>query len=282
MGLSGWISTALNDWDSDGCNDSLEDLDDDNDGFLDTEDNCVKSDMNSNHGGSDGDLDDDGCLDASEDMDIDNDGIENGLDNCQDNPTSDWVSTILEDVDQDGCHDDYEDADDDNDGVLDSFDNCPNSISSGLDIDNDGCIDDIEDDDDDGDGIPDSRDNCPNGLVNWVSNKKTDADRDGCMDSIEDTNVEMSITQLLSSSSVITASIFSIIIVLLSGLVLVQRSRRSPIAPDYTDEIIERHNKGVWKEDDSEKRMNDLKQVGYSPEVARAIVQNENQFSEES
>ena len=282
MGLSGWVSTALNDWDSDGCNDYLEDLDDDNDGFLDTEDNCVKSDMNSNHGGSDGDLDDDGCLDVSEDMDIDNDGIENGLDNCQDNPTSDWVSTILEDVDQDGCHDDYEDADDDNDGVLDSFDNCPNSISSGLDIDNDGCIDDIEDDDDDGDGIPDSRDNCPNGLVNWVSNKKTDADRDGCMDSIEDTNVEMSITQLLSSSSVINASIFSIIIVLLSGLVLVQRSRRSPIAPDYTDEIMERHNKGVWKEDDSEKRMNDLKQVGYSPEVARAIVQNENQFSEES
>ena len=44
--------------------------------------------MNSNHGGSDGDLDDDGCLDASEDMDIDNDGIDNEIDNCQDNPTS--------------------------------------------------------------------------------------------------------------------------------------------------------------------------------------------------
>ena len=32
---------------------------------------------------------------------------------------------------------------------------------------------------------------------------------------------------------------------------------------------------------DPEKRMDDLRQVGYSPEVARAIVQNENQFSEE-
>ena len=148
-----------------------------------------------------------------------------------DNPASGWISTILEDIDQDGCHDDYEDADDDNDGILDSFDNCPNSISSGLDIDSDGCIDDIEDDDDDGDGIPDSRDNCPNGLVNWISNKKTDADRDGCMDSIEDNNVEMSIAQLLSSSSVITVGIFSTVIVLLSSLVLVQRSRaRSPLS----------------------------------------------------
>ena len=239
--------------------------------------------MNSNPEDSNGDLDDDGCLDASEDMDIDNDGIDNDQDNCQDNPTSGWISTILEDIDQDGCHDDYEDADDDNDGILDSFDICPNSISSGLDIDSDGCIDDIEDDDDDGDGIPDSRDNCPNGLVNWISNKKTDADRDGCMDSIEDNNIEMSIAQLLSSSSVITVGIFSTVIVLLSSLVLVQRSRnRSTIAPDYTDEILERESKSVvWNEDDSEKRMNDLKQVGYSPEVARAIVQNENQFSEE-
>ena len=282
MGLSGWISTTMNDWDADGCNDSLEDTDDDNDGFLDVEDNCVRSDMSPNHGGSDSDLDDDGCLDASEDMDTDNDGIENELDNCQDNPASDWVSTILEDVDQDGCHDDYEDSDDDNDGVLDSFDDCPNSIYSGLDIDNDGCTDDIEDYDDDGDGISDSRDSCPNGLVNWISNKKTDADRDGCMDSIEDNNIEMSITQLLTSSSVVSAGIFSIVIVLLSGLVLAQRNRnRNKIAPDYTDEITERERKSAWVENDSEKRMSDLKKVGYSPEVARAIVQNENQFTEE-
>jgi hypothetical protein len=102
------------------------------------------------------------------------------------------------------------------------------------------------------------------------------------MDAIEDNNIEMSITRLLSSSSVVTAGIFSIVIVLLSGLVLVQRSRnRTTIAPDYTDEIIDRQRKIIWDEDDSEKRMNDLKKVGYSPEVARAIVQNENQFSEE-
>ena len=118
--------------------------------------------------------------------------------------------------------------------------------------------------------------------MNWISNKKTDADRDGCMDSIEDNNIEMSITQLLTSSSVVSAGIFSIVIVLLSGLVLAQRNRnRNKIAPDYTDEITERERKSAWVENDSEKRMSDLKKVGYSPEVARAIVQNENQFTEE-
>ena len=57
----------------------------------------------------------------------------------------------------------------------------------------------------------------------------------------------------------------------------------SPRSNEYTtDEILDRESKRVlWTEDDSEKRMNDLKQVGYSPEVARAIVQNENQFTEE-
>ena len=282
MGLSDWISTTLNDWDSDGCNDSLEDNDDDNDGFLDTEDNCVRSEMYSDSGNSDGDLDNDGCLDDTEDLDIDNDGIENDLDNCQDNPSSSWISTISEDVDQDGCHDEYEDADDDNDGILDNFDNCPNSISSGLDIDQDGCIDDVEDSDDDGDGIPDSRDNCPTGLINWISNKETDSDRDGCMDSIEDENIEMSIVQLMTSSSVITAGIFSIIIVFLSGLVLVQRNRyKIKTAPDYTDEISNKFDERSWVEEDSEKRVDNLKLVGYSPEVANAIVENENNLLEE-
>ena len=282
MGLSDWISTTLNDWDSDGCNDSLEDNDDDNDGFLDSEDNCVRSEMYSDSGNSDGDLDNDGCLDDTEDLDIDNDGIENDLDNCQDNPSSNWISTISEDVDQDGCHDEYEDADDDNDGILDNFDNCPNSISSGLDIDQDGCIDDVEDSDDDGDGIPDSRDNCPTGLINWISNKETDSDRDGCMDSIEDENIEMSIVQLMTSSSVVTAGIFSIIIVFLSGLVLVQRNRYNiKTAPDYTDEISNKLAERSWVEDDSEKRVDNLKLVGYSPEVANAIVENENNLLDE-
>ena len=276
MGVSDWSSSTINDWDLDGCNDLLEDLDDDNDGFLDTQDNCVRSEMNTNTGGSDGDLDNDGCLDDYEDNDNDNDGIDNEFDNCQDNPSSGWISSVIEDADRDGCHDDNEDADDDNDGVLDSFDNCPNSIQSGLDLDNDGCIDDTEDSDDDGDGIPDSKDNCPNGLTNWQSSKSTDLDRDGCMDSIEDDNIERSIFQLATSNSIMTAGIFSITMVLLAGLVLVQRNKpKISGLSDYTDKIQNSLNRDYEFEENTNQKLVNLTKVGYSPEVAHAIVENE-------
>jgi hypothetical protein len=274
MGATGWTSSTLNDWDLDGCNDVLEDLDDDNDGFLDTKDNCIRSLMNAD---SKIDLDNDGCLDDYEDQDLDNDGIDNEVDNCQDNPSLDWVSSIAEDADSDGCHDENEDVDDDNDGVLDSFDQCPNSIGSGLDIDNDGCIDDTEDFDDDGDGISDSKDNCPNGLTNWISSKSTDLDRDGCMDSIEDDNIEVSVFQLLSSNSVMTAGIFSITMVLLAGLVLLQRNKpRIGEFTDQTEKIQQSMKRDFWSEERNDQKLNDLTKVGYSPEVALAIVQNEN------
>ena len=279
MGVSDWSSSTINDWDLDGCNDFLEDLDDDNDGFLDTEDNCVRSKMYATTGNSDGDLDNDGCLDDSEDRDNDNDGIDNEFDNCQDNPYSDWVSVISEDMDRDGCHDDNEDADDDNDGILDSFDNCPNSIQSGLDLDNDGCIDDAEDSDDDGDGIPDTKDNCPNGLTNWQSSKSTDIDGDGCMDSIEDDNIEMSILQLATSNSVMTAGIFSITMVLLAGLVLVQRNRpKTAKSNDYTNEFENTLKIDSHFEESNNQKLEDLTKVGYSPEVAHAIMENENRI----
>ena len=279
MGVSDWSSSTINDWDLDGCNDFLEDLDDDNDGFLDTEDNCVRSKMYATTGNSDGDLDNDGCLDDSEDRDNDNDGIDNEFDNCQDNPSSDWVSVISEDMDRDGCHDDNEDADDDNDGILDSFDNCPNSIQSGLDLDNDGCIDDAEDSDDDGDGIPDTKDNCPNGLTNWQSSKSTDIDGDGCMDSIEDDNIEMSILQLATSNSVMTAGIFSITMVLLAGLVLVQRNRpKMAKSNDYTNEFENTLKIDSHFEESNNQKLEDLTKVGYSPEVAHAIMENENRI----
>jgi hypothetical protein len=236
-------------------------------------------------GNSDGDLDNDGCLDDLEDEDIDNDGIDNGLDNCQDNPSSGWVSTITEDADRDGCHDANEDADDDNDGVLDNFDQCPNSLESGLDMDNDGCHDLTEDFDDDGDGILDSRDNCPNGLTNWQSSKSTDIDRDGCMDSIEDDNIEMSIIQLFSSNSAITAGIFSMGMILLVGLILVQRNR--PKIRQFSDDtedvnaIFEKQFQD-WNNENTDQKLDDLTKVGYSPEVALAIIENEKKIIEDS
>ena len=102
------------------------------------------------------------------------------------------------------------------------------------------------------------------------------------MDSIEDENIEMSIVQLMTSSSVITAGIFSIIIVFLSGLVLVQRNRyKIKTAPDYTDEIMHNLMRGHGLKKILKKRVDNLKLVGYSPEVAHAIVEKENNLLDE-
>ena len=98
----GWISTAITDYDGDGCkDDDAEEDDDDNDGIPDVDDDCP--------GGLVGwtssaltDHDSDGCQDSSsEDDDDDNDDVINSLDDCK-------TGVLL-------C----EDPDDDNDGVLD-------------------------------------------------------------------------------------------------------------------------------------------------------------------
>jgi len=52
-------------------------------------------------------------------------------------------------------------------------------------------------------------------------------------------------------------------------------------APDYTDEISNKFDERSWVEEDSEKRVDNLKLVGYSPEVAHAIVENENNLLDE-
>ena len=44
-GESTWISSIMNDYDSDGCQDNSEDLDDDNDGVDDNYDNCPTGSM---------------------------------------------------------------------------------------------------------------------------------------------------------------------------------------------------------------------------------------------
>jgi len=274
MGMSDWSSTILNDWDSDGCNDVSEDSDDDNDGFSDSKDHCQRSVMNPE---DTTDLDNDGCYDFVEDTDLDNDGIESSIDNCEQNPTSGWISTITEDADRDGCHDSTEDADDDGDGILDGYDNCLGGNIVFNDLDQDGCDDETQDLDDDGDGIPDSRDKCPTGITNWNSNKKNDMDRDGCMDATEDSNVQMSMIQLLTSNSVITAGIVSMTVILLAALVLVQRKR--PVvrgAQDHTARVESMIDED-WDTERQpvEKKIEDLTDIGYSPEVARAILENE-------
>ena len=165
-----WNSNQNTDYDSDGCRDITEDLDDDNDGIADYEDGCFSvvgwiSDSAS-------DYDTDGCHDLEEDDDDDDDSIEDYIDSCPKGYLG-WISTPNNDWDGDGCHDFIEDSNDDQDDYDDDFDSCPLGeiywiADSNNDFDQDGCHDLFEDDDDDNDGIMDYNstgdmlDQCPN------------------------------------------------------------------------------------------------------------------------
>ena len=84
------------DYDTDGCQDnSLEDLDDDNDGVNDDLDSCELGDLGWTSSDST-DWDSDGCQDASdEDLDDDNDFQGDDEDDCDPdsgvNSDTDWV-----------------------------------------------------------------------------------------------------------------------------------------------------------------------------------------------
>jgi len=272
-GMLGWISTPLNDWDSDGCHDDFEDNDDDGDGLPDWSDDCIRSSTSPQ---SHIDADGDGCDDNTEDADLDNDGIESAFDNCEDDPTSDWVSTLASDYDSDGCEDSV-DFDDDGDGVFDVDDQCPTSISLNSDYDRDGCDDETEDWDDDGDGVPDTSDSCPLGLINWDSSSDSDIDGDGCMDSLEDDHVSGRILHTMRSNAFMILIISSVTALMLAGMVLsVQRGRGRPEFADQTWAVNDAMRSEAPQDPPAvEKQVRDLSDLGYSPEVAQAIVENE-------
>ena len=273
-GMLGWTSTPLNDWDSDGCNDAHEDSDDDGDGNPDSDDDCIRSAVGAD---SHTDNDGDGCDDYTEDNDLDNDGIESTFDNCEGDPTSGWISTISNDYDRDGCDDKTEDWDDDGDGVLDVDDQCLTSMTVNSDYDRDGCDDETEDWDDDGDGVPDSADSCPLGMINWDSNSDNDIDGDGCMDSIEDNQVSGKILHTLRSNAFMTLIIGSLTVLMLAGMVLsTRRGRGRNDLADQTWSVEESmHSEPSLSPETPEKQVRDLSDLGYSPEVAKAIVENE-------
>ena len=182
-GDSDWISSNATDHDGDGCKDSTEDIDDDNDGHLDVYDLCPTGYM----GNDTVDHDGDGCDDRYEDSDIDGDGVENQFDDCPDGAMH-WDSS--EDHDGDGCRDSDEDDNDDGDPYLDDDDDCPSGVTwwddLSFDYDYDGCHDLQEDDDDDNDGVSDVDDLCHEGAIDWVSSETLDWDGDGCRDFVED------------------------------------------------------------------------------------------------
>ena len=185
----GWSPGALTDYDSDGCRDAGEDLDDDNDGICDV-------DGPGSYGQS--------ILCAASPTLADECAKGNLL----------WSSTAITDYDTDGCRDAGEDPDDDNDEICDTgaaatygdsnqmecrasstaTDECPAptgnlgwiSDQATTDNDEDGCQDSGEDLDDDEDGIGDGFDDCSAGTVGWAPGSATDYDSDGCRDAGED------------------------------------------------------------------------------------------------
>ena len=196
------------DSDSDGiCNHV--DLDDDNDGFSDTDEaiNCgenndplnpadvpTDTDGDQTCDGLDDDDDNDGYLDANdwaptdpnEWLDTDGDGTGNNADfdddgdswadiretECGYDPLS--ASSTPPDFDSDNECDEL-DYDDDNDGYLDTQDWAPLDASEWVDTDGDG-VGDNADDDDDGDGYADDIDWAPLDSNEWLD---TDGDEIG-------------------------------------------------------------------------------------------------------
>lgn len=195
-GQANWASTQdfddpanSSDWDRDGCQDSSEDSDMDNDGISNDVDSCPRSAYQPPRptwqSDSITDVDGDGCRDADEDSDDDGDGFDDVSDDC---PTTVGTSTLGEE----GC------LDSDGDAWSDNFDDCPNQAGNSTlggknacpDQDGDGWAD-VDDDfvnepsqwsDADGDGYGDNSegitpDDCP-----AVSGTST-LDRMGCLDS---------------------------------------------------------------------------------------------------
>jgi len=198
-GDTGWTSNSSTDYDGDGCRDSTEDSDDDNDFLNDTDEATLGTNSTNPDTDDDGYLDglDDFPLDSSEWLDTDDDGIGNNADADDDNDG--WSDSaeyycqtdslngtdIPGDNDVDGnC--DYTDTDDDNDGTQDSEDDFPFDSGADTDTDGDGMPNTLianytgnltEDFDDDNDGWNDTAEvDCGN---DPLSNSSTPVDTDG-------------------------------------------------------------------------------------------------------
>ena len=154
-----WTSTVINDYDQDGCHDSLTDFDDDEDGVDDADDSCPQGVIRWSSN-STADYDGDGCSDFSEDDDDDNDAVPDPIDNCQTGIIG--VASPGQDNDNDGCIDSVEDVDDDDDEVLDTNDLCPRTLF-GQQVGITGCSQYQLDDD--LDGIPNAIDLCQNTIA---------------------------------------------------------------------------------------------------------------------
>ena len=156
-GEIGWTSSLETDYDGDGCNDDLEDPDDDNDGMHDNLDNCPKGIMVWTV--LTVDVDEDGCRDIDEDLDDDNDGVNDSEDlyPLDPNEWADSDSDSYPDNSDAFPFDPSEWSDYDGDGTGDNSDLFPFDGTEWADHDGDGTGDNA-DLDDDNDGIIDDYD----------------------------------------------------------------------------------------------------------------------------
>ena len=195
--------------------------DDDGDGVLNTDDNCLAV-SNPDQDDIDGDLIGDAC-DNQDNSDTDSDNVEAFEDNCPDDANTDQT-----DLDGDGRGDAC-DSDRDGDGVLNDQDDFPDDFSESVDTDGNGIgnnadtdddgdtwtdareracgtdpLDfndepadfdgdrecDILDSDDDEDGVPDTLDRCPETPVSPPSAAQVNVAADGCIDADGDGHSE--------------------------------------------------------------------------------------------
>ena len=182
-----WTSTQdfdnpanSSDWDRDGCKDSSEDDDMDNDGVDNNFDLCQRSSYSPPRPTwvSDAitDFDGDGCRDSDEDPDDDGDGFDDAEDDC---PTTVGTSTLGET----GC------IDTDGDEWSDTFDDCPLQAGNSTLGGKNACPDS------DGDGWSNDDDAFDMDPTQWA-----DTDGDGYGDNTEGSNPDECPTQVGTST----------------------------------------------------------------------------------
>lgn len=211
--LNIWISSTLTDHDGDGCQDSVNDYDDDADSVLDINDYCPIGYVGWANESSELDHDGDGCHDLFEDDDDDADGFDDDEDYCPKGLVG--ISSGGQDEDMDGCIDSAEDDDDDNDGVVDLIDQCPRTPKLTM-VSGSGCSQYQLDDDND--GVVNAEDICLN------SKEDVAVDEQGC----EKLVVTKAPTQNESESSLFNLTNFLFLLALLMGVAALYISTMKP------------------------------------------------------
>jgi len=233
--LNFWLSDLLNDHDSDGCQDLVNDFNDDADAVLDINDDCPIGHIDWGDTAGNFDHDGDGCHDQLEDDDDDNDGFADDDDNCPNGLIG--ISQAGQDEDSDGCIDSAEDEDDDGDGVADLVDQCPRTPKLTM-VSGSGCSQYQLDDD--LDGVVNAEDICLN------SKPSVAVDEQGCEKLVLDQNVPQS----MDEESLFNLTNFFFLLALLMGIIAVYVSNMKPkmknttIAPpinpmDYQEPMAE-------------------------------------------